>query len=69
MDLKRISLAQMFQIHATYYLKKTKHKSTIKEDFIDNVVKKKLNLVLVYVYKVHFRLCMVCMEGSNPIEC
>lgn len=32
----------MFQIHATYYLKKTKHKSTIKEDFIDNVVKKKV---------------------------
>jgi len=28
-----------------------------------------LNLVLVYVYKVHFRLCMACMEGRNSTEC
>lgn len=28
-----------------------------------------LNLVLVYVYKVHFRLCMACMEGINATEC
>ncbi len=28
-----------------------------------------LNLVLVYGYKVHFRLCMACMEGRNSTEC
>ncbi len=59
MDLNRISIAQALQIHATYNLKKN-----IKEDFIDIVIKM-LNLVLVYVYKVHFRLCMACMEGRN----
>lgn len=48
---------------------KIQHKSTIKENFIDNVIKKTLNLELVYIYKVHFRLCVVCMDGCNPIEC
>ncbi len=63
-DLNRISIAQALQIHATYNLKKN-----IKEDFIDIVIKM-LNLVWVYVlHKVHFRLCMACMEGRNSTEC